>query len=71
MHEHFRGEHLQISLAKEELTALDDWRFQKHMPTRAAAIRELLKRGLHAEGFEIADHRKSQDFGVVDKASND
>ena len=68
MHEPTRGERLQILLAGDELAALDDWRFQKRMPTRAAAIRELLKRGLHAEGFEVADRRKSQDFGVVDKS---
>ena len=61
-----RGERLQIMLAEEELKALDDWRFRKHMPSRAAAIRELLKRGLAAEGFEIADFRnKSKEFGVT------
>jgi hypothetical protein len=36
------------------------------MPSRAAAVRELLKRGLHAEGFEIAKHgKKSQDYGMT------
>jgi hypothetical protein len=61
-----RGERLQIMLTEEELKALDDWRFARRMPSRAAAIRELLKRGLAAEGIEIADGRtKSQDFGVV------
>ena len=37
-----RGERLQIMLTKEELEALDSWRFQRRMPSRAAAIRELL-----------------------------
>jgi hypothetical protein len=37
-----RGERLQIMLTAEELTALDDWRFQRRMPSRAAAVRELL-----------------------------
>jgi hypothetical protein len=61
-----RGERLQIMLTKEELEALDNWRFSKRMPSRAAAIRELLKRGLAAEGFNIAEGgRKSQDFGVT------
>src|ERR1700749_3059143 len=46
-----RGERLQIMLTKEEVEALDNWRFNKRMPSRAAAIRELLKRGLAAEGF--------------------
>jgi hypothetical protein len=40
------------------------------MPSRAAAIRELLKRGLAAEGFSLAeDGRKSQDFGVTGQSS--
>jgi hypothetical protein len=61
-----RGERLQIMLTREELDALDNWRFTKRMPSRAAAIRELLKRGLAAEGFDLADGgRKSQDFGVT------
>jgi hypothetical protein len=61
-----RGERLQIMLTPEELRALDDWRFKSRMPSRAAAIRELLKRGLAAEGFEVAsDGLKSQDFGVI------
>jgi hypothetical protein len=39
------------------------------MPSRAAAVRELLKRGLAAEGFALADGgSKSSDFGVVDEA---
>lgn len=62
-----RGERLQIMLTNEELAALDDWRFKRRMPSRAAAVRELLKRGLAAEGFATADGRaRSQDFGVVD-----
>jgi hypothetical protein len=61
-----RGERLQIMLAEDELQALDDWRFQRRMPSRAAAIRELLKRGLAAEGFGVATvGAKSQDFGVT------
>jgi hypothetical protein len=61
-----RGERLQIMLTQEELTALDDWRFARRMPTRAAAIRELLKRGLAVEGLQTADGAsKSKDFGVL------
>lgn len=61
-----RGERLQIMLTPEELKALDDWRFQRRMPSRAAAVRELLKRGLAAEGFANAlAGDKSQDFGVT------
>ena len=61
-----RGERLQIMLTPEELQALDDWRFRLRMPSRAAAVRELLRRGLTAEGFDMAaSGRKSQDFGVT------
>jgi hypothetical protein len=53
-------------LTENELKAVDDWRFKARMPSRASAIRELLKRGLAAEGFSTAEYaRKSKDFGVV------
>jgi hypothetical protein len=67
MAELMRGERLQLMLTRTELRAVDDWRFRKRMPSRASAIRELLKRGLAAEGFEFADEdTKSQDFGLID-----
>ena len=49
-----RGERLQIMLTPSELLLVDDFRFKKRMPSRAAAVRELLQRGLSAEGFEVA-----------------
>jgi len=61
-----RGERLQIMLMPEELRVIDTWRFAKRMPSRAAAIRELLKRGLAADGFlEAEDGNKSKDFSVL------
>jgi hypothetical protein len=61
-----REERLQIMLSPEELAALDDFRFRSRMPSRAAAVRELLRRGLAAEGFNVAaTGAKSSDFGVV------
>jgi hypothetical protein len=63
-----RVERLQIMLTEEELGAIDDWRFGRRMPSRAAAIRELLKRGLAAEGFVLADkNAKSKEFGLLPK----
>jgi hypothetical protein len=60
-----RVERLQIMLTPDELTAVDDWRFARQMPSRAAGIRELLRRGLAAEGLPLADRStKSKDFGV-------
>jgi hypothetical protein len=61
-----RGERLQVMLTPDELAALDDFRFKARMPSRASAVRELLRRGLAAEGFLMADHgSKSGDFGVI------
>ena len=63
-----RAERLQIMLDGEELVALDDFRFKKRMPSRAAAVRELLKRGLAAEGFlSAAAGAKSSEYGVTGK----
>lgn len=63
-----RPERLQIMLSPEELTALDDFRFKKRMPSRASAVRELLKRGLAAEGFHVAAYgAKSSEYGVTGK----
>ena len=65
-----RGERMQIMLTAEEVAALDDWRFAKRMPSRAAAIRELLKRGLAADGFDAAGAgSQSKQFGVVEPES--
>jgi len=64
-----RGERLQIMLSPEELQVLDDFRFKVRMPSRAAAVRELLKRGLAAEGYAVASYgTKSSDYGVIGKA---
>jgi len=63
-----RAERLQIMLDPDELLVIDDFRFQKRMPTRAAAVRELLKRGLAAEGFlKAASGAKSVEYGVTGK----
>jgi hypothetical protein len=67
-----RGERLQIMLTLGELKALDDWRFSRRMPSRAAAVRELLHRGLKAEGFTVAEAgAKSQDFGMLGSAEEE
>ena len=63
-----RGERLQIMLTGDELVLLDDFRYKTRMPSRASAIRELLKRGLAAEGFgSAAFGSKSEDYGVSGK----
>ncbi|MEA2938733.1 MAG: hypothetical protein QOG83_70 [Alphaproteobacteria bacterium] len=63
-----RGERLQIMLATDELALVDDFRFKRRMPSRAAAVRELFRRGLAAEGFPTAAAgAKSSDFGINGK----
>jgi hypothetical protein len=62
-----RDDRLQIMLTGEELRLLDDFRFTRRMPSRASAVRELLRRGLAAEGFDISDERmRSKDYGVIE-----
>lgn len=51
-------------LSPEELAAVDDFRFKHRMPTRAAAVRELLKFGLAAADVDAAAGVKSSSFGV-------
>ena len=66
-----RGERLQIMLNAEELEAVENWRFERRMPSRAAAVRELLRRGLTADGFLTAGMgSRSQDFGVVERKTD-
>jgi len=61
-----RETRLQIMLDEEELAAIDDWRFKQRMPSRAAAIRELLMLGLRAAATDTADRgMRSQEFGVL------
>lgn len=61
-----REERLQIMLSPEELKAVDGFRFMHRMPSRAAAVRELLRHGLDAVGA-VADNAgvKSRDYGVL------
>jgi hypothetical protein len=58
-----RGERLQIMLSPEELSVVDDFR----MPTRAAAVRELLKLGLAAGATAAGPGMKSSDYGVFSR----
>jgi hypothetical protein len=59
------GQRLQITLTSQELRKIDDWRFMRRMPSRAAAVRALLKLGLAS--IEVDAGRagfKSQDGGA-------
>jgi len=41
-----RTERVQVIVDLDELAAIDNFRFSRRMPSRAAAVRELLRRGL-------------------------
>ena len=64
-----RGERLQIMLSPEELSVIDDFRFQHRMPTRAAAVRELLKLCL-ASTATAGNGMKSSNYGVFSRGPN-
>ena len=51
-------------MSPEELQAIDDFRFQHRMPTRAATVRGLLKMGLATKGHAGGVNMKSSDYGV-------
>jgi hypothetical protein len=61
-----RDERLQIMLTPEELSLIDDFRFEHRMPTRAAAVRELLKLGLAARPTQ-GDGSRSSHYGLFNR----
>ena len=46
MRERNRTIRLQVELSKEDKQAIDNFWFEERLPSRAAAVRELLRRGL-------------------------
>jgi hypothetical protein len=61
-----REERLQIMLSPGELNAVDNYRFQHRMPSRAAAVRELLRHGLGAVGAVMENTGvRSGDYNVL------
>jgi metal-responsive CopG/Arc/MetJ family transcriptional regulator len=61
-----REERVQIMLAPDELKAIDNFRFEHRIPTRAAAVRELLRHGLGAAGAVLENAGvKSSQYSVV------
>jgi metal-responsive CopG/Arc/MetJ family transcriptional regulator len=61
-----RVERVLVMLDEDELHALDSWRFDHRMPSRSAAIRELLRMGLGDINSEDASPGlKSQAFGML------
>ncbi len=64
-----REERLQIMLSPEELEAVDNFRFEHRMPSRAAAVRELLRYGIANAGTVTNKAGiKSRDYSVLKAA---
>ncbi|SLN73776.1 hypothetical protein OCH7691_03659 [Oceanibacterium hippocampi] len=69
-----RTDRIQLMLNAEELDALDEWRFEMRMPSRAAAMRALMRLGLKLD-LEREDLNmdprtvSSSRIGVVDDVS--
>lgn len=61
-----RSERIQIQLTEDELQSLDTWRFNNHIPSRAAAIRELMRLGLSSKEPQgrSEERRKSTEYGL-------
>ncbi|WP_417515461.1 hypothetical protein [Minwuia sp.] len=64
-----RTEKLQLMLDDIEIEAIDDWRFKNRLPSRAAAIRELIRMGLSCDmsGETIDREKSSTDFRVAEQ----
>nr|WP_245493330.1 MULTISPECIES: hypothetical protein [unclassified Mesorhizobium] len=56
---------LQIMLNAEELAVLDAWRFERRMPTRSQAVRELFQRGLRVADHDADRAARSAEYGVL------
>lgn len=64
-----RGERLQVMLSVEELRAIDEFRYKHRIPSRAAAVRELLQIGLSGT-LTDGDGRKSSEYGIFRRGAN-
>jgi len=54
-----------MMLSADELGAIDDFRFEQRMPSRTAALREILRRGLSVMEKVPIEGAQSADFGVL------
>ena len=66
-----RTDKIQILVDDEELEAIDEWRFEHHMPSRSAAVRALLHVALKSRGTKSVRPSvvvTSRDVGVVESS---
>jgi hypothetical protein len=60
-----RETRLQVMLDDAELAAIDDYRFQNRIPSRAAAVRQLIRLGMQTLGVEPNRRMRSGEYGVL------
>jgi hypothetical protein len=65
MAERKRYERMQFMLSAEELDALNEFRFKHRLPSLAAAIREVLRRGMGVSEKLVVGGSQSADFGLL------
>jgi metal-responsive CopG/Arc/MetJ family transcriptional regulator len=54
-----RSERLVVEVERKMLEAIEEFRFRKRLASRSAAIRELLKRGMQAQGQTEAEGKRN------------
>lgn len=59
---------LQVMLSNDEMAALDDWRFQNRMPSRAEAVRTLIRHGLNLPKNAFANSQSLQRGATASRA---
>jgi len=62
-----RYERMQFMLSAQELDALNEFRFKNRLPSLAAAIREVLRRGLGVSAKLVVGGSQSADFGLLEQ----
>jgi hypothetical protein len=60
-----RETRLQVMLDDAELAAIDDYRFQNRIPSRAAAVRQLIRLGMQTLGVQPNHRMRSGEYGVL------
>ncbi len=66
-----RTSKLQVYLNDTELKAIDEWRFKYRLPSRAAAIRALIGKGLFGTEPDTKEATPSRKIGVVPEAAQE
>jgi hypothetical protein len=56
---------LSLPLDSQEYYAMEAWRLKSNLPNRTAAVKDLMRRGLAAEGFKVDQDQSYRDWTKV------